>query len=352
MNRVAILGAGIGRQHLQALRTLPDQFSVAMVVDQNIERIEEIREVDTFRSATTIDAALNDPDIDLIDVCLPPHLHVATTLAALEAGKHVVCEKPLATNLADVDRIRAGSIRHKRRVFPVFQFRWGPPLAHLRALMDAGIAGAAQVGAIDTHWSRGADYYAVPWRGTWAGEQGGAVLGHAIHNHDLMTHFMGPVAAVSAMTTTWVNPIETEDCAALSFQMASGALCTSSITLGAAFDQTRIRLVFEHLTATSGTAPYAPGSEDWHFVARDPAKQSLVDKVLAHTKAEPVGFAGFFAALADTMAGRASQAVTLDEGAASVELVTAIYHAARTGQRVSLPLGPYHPLYNGWQPAN
>jgi predicted dehydrogenase len=152
------------------------------------------------------------------------------------------------------------------------------------------------------------------------------------------------------MTTTRVNPIDTEDCAALSFQMGSGALCTSSITLGAAFNQTRIRLVFEHLTATSGSAPYAPGTESWKFVARDPAKQSEVDKVIAGTDAEPIGFVGFFTALADAAAGRANQAVTLDEGAASIELVTAIYHAARSGQRVSLPLGPEHPLYKGWQP--
>jgi predicted dehydrogenase len=350
MNRVAILGAGIGHKHLQAYRALSEQFSVEMVVDQNKRRIEDIRGADTFRSESTIDAALNDLEIDLIDICLPPHLHVATTLAALEAGKHVVCEKPLATNLADVDRIRAASARHKRHVFPVFQYRWGPPLAQLRALINAGVAGAGQVGAIETHWSRGDDYYAVPWRGTFAGEQGGAVLGHSIHNHDLMMHFMGPVAAVSAMTTTRVNPIETEDCAALSFQLRSGALCTSSITLGAAFDQTRIRLVFERLTATSGTAPYAPGSESWQFVARDPAEQSQVDKVIAGTHAEQIGFVGFFAALADAMAGRANQAVTLDEGAASIELVTAIYHAARSGQRVSLPLGPDHPLYKGWQP--
>ncbi|MEP1932526.1 MAG: Gfo/Idh/MocA family oxidoreductase, partial [Roseibium sp.] len=284
MNHVAILGAGIGREHLQAYRALPDQFRVKMIVDQNSERIEEIRGEDAFQNVSNVEAALNDPEVDLIDICLPPHLHVPITLVALEAGKHVVCEKPLATNMADVNRIREASVRYSRQVFPVFQYRWGPSLNHLRALIDTGLTGAPQVGAIETHWSRGADYYAVPWRGTWAGEQGGAVLGHAIHNHDLMTYFMGPVAAVSAMTATRVNPIETEDCAALTFQMANGALCTSNITLGAAFDQTRIRLVFEQLTATSGTAPYAPGSETWQFVARNPAKQSEIDKVIENAK--------------------------------------------------------------------
>ena len=77
---------------------------------------------------------------------------------------------------------------------------------------------------------------------------------------------------------------------------------------------------------------------------------ALIDDAIANTKTERVGFEGYFAALADTLTGRPSKAVTLEEGAASIELVTAIYHAARSGQRVPLPLGPDHPLYAGWQP--
>lgn len=350
MIRVAILGAGIGREHLEAYRALPNLFSVGTVVDQDAARAESIRAGDSFTVETEVQAALDDPQIDLIDICLPPHLHVPVTLQALSAGKHVICEKPLATSMADVDRIRKAAADSGRRVFPVFQYRWGPALAQLRGLMAAGLTGAPQVGAIETHWSRGADYYAVPWRGTWAGEQGGAVLGHAIHNHDLMTHFMGPVANLSAMTTTRVNPIETEDCAAISFQMTNGALCTSSITLGAATDETRIRFVFERLTATSGTTPYASGAANWQFVARAPDDQHKVDACLATTAPEPIGFEGFLTAIAKEMAGQDSHAVSLEEGAASVALVTAIYHAARSGDRVALPLDATHPLYEGWQP--
>lgn len=350
MIRVAILGAGIGREHLWAYRALPDDFEVVAVVDRDADRIAEIRDGDSFRAETDVAHVLVDDEIDLIDICLPPHLHVATTLDALAAGKHVVCEKPLATSMADVARITRAAQLAERQVFPVFQYRWGPALAQLRALMAAGLTGAPQVGALETHWSRGADYYAVPWRGTWAGEQGGAVLGHAIHNHDLMCHIMGPVAALSAMTATRVNPIETEDCAAISFQMENGALCTSSITLGAAGDATRMRFAFEHLTATSGSAPYAPGSDTWTFTARAPEDQAKVDKVVAETPPEAIGFEGFFKALSDTVQGKGENAVTLQDGAASVALVTAIYHAARTGTRVALPLDDAHPLYEGWHP--
>ncbi|WP_298841549.1 Gfo/Idh/MocA family oxidoreductase [uncultured Roseobacter sp.] len=350
MIRVAILGAGIGSQHLAAYRTLPEKFIVEMLVDQDEARAEGLREGDSFTTATDIDAALQRPEIDVVDVCLPPHLHVPVTLRALNAGKHVICEKPLATSMRDVDLMRAAAERAARQVFPVFQYRWGPALARLRMATESGFAGRPQVASVETHWSRGADYYAVPWRGTWAGEQGGAVLGHAIHNHDLITHIMGPVAEVSAMTTTRINPIETEDCAALCFRLQNGALATSSVTLGAAFDETRIRLVFEHLTATSGTSPYAPGSAEWQFATRDPALQQKLDDLLADTPDEPVGFSGFLKEVAAALSKEPNRAVTLSDGAASVALVTAIYHAARTGDRVSLPLESGHPLYEGWQP--
>lgn len=350
MIRIAILGAGIGREHLAALRGLQDIFTVAAVVDRDAHRIEEIREGDSFSACTDIDQIMADPDIDVIDVCLPPHLHVPVTLQALKAGKHVICEKPLATAMADVDLITQAAEAAGKQVFPVFQYRWGPALAQLRHLMSSGLTGAVQTAALETHWFRGPDYYAMPWRGTWAGERGGAVLGHAIHNHDLLTHIAGNVAAVSAMTTTRVNDIETEDCAAICLQMTSGALCSSNITLGAATDETRLRFVFEHLTATSGTTPYAPGAAAWTFTARDPAMQAAVDTAVATAPDAPVGFAGFFAELGAALNGLPNTSVTLNDGAASVALVTAIYHAARTGTQVSLPLPSTHPLYTGWLP--
>ncbi|WP_170791548.1 Gfo/Idh/MocA family protein [Ruegeria lacuscaerulensis] len=350
MINVAILGAGIGAQHLAALSQLGDRFRAAAVVDKDAARIEQIRGDADFAALTEIQDALDDPSIDLIDICLPPHLHVPITLAALKAGKHVVCEKPLATSMRDVDQIIETARNTGKQVFPVFQYRWGPALSQLRHLQNEGLTGAVQTAALETHWSRGADYYAVRWRGTWEGERGGVVLGHAIHNHDLLTHIAGDIASVSAMVTTRVNPIETEDCAAICFAMTSGALCTSNITLGAATDETRLRIVFEHLTATSGTEPYAPGQAKWTFTARDPALQKDIDTVLSRSPTEPAGFEGFFAEISKALRGQPNTALTLAEGAASVSLVTAIYHAARSGQRVALPITPDHPLYEGWLP--
>ena len=258
-------------------------------------------------------------------------------------------KKPIAASLAECDQLaEAGAAG---RLFPVFQYRYGPATAALDALIAAGLTGVPQVGALETHWDRDAGYYAVPWRGTWGREMGGAVLSHAIHNHDLLCRYFGPVARVQADTATRINPIETEDCAAIALRFANGALATSSITLGAAGNTSRINLVFADLTATSGTAPYAPATGTWQFTARDPARQSEVDAIVAQHAAAPTGFAGYLAAVADAIGGDAARAVQLADGRASVELVSAIYASARSGEAATLPLGTDSAIYTGWQPT-
>jgi predicted dehydrogenase len=353
MIRVAILGAGIGAEHLTGYRGLPERFEVVALCDRDRARAALVTAGDAaIRLETDIDAVLADAAVDLVDICLPPHLHAPVAVAALEAGKHVVCEKPLARSLAEVAAIGEAAARSGRMVFPVFQYRFGPAFAALDALREAGLVGPPVAASLETHWNRGADYYAIPWRGTWAGESGGAILGHAIHAHDLLCRFFGPVASVQAALATRVNRIETEDCAALIFCFENGALGSSSVTLGAARDETRLRLVFRDLTATSGTVPYAPATGPWRFEARDPARQAEVDAIVtSHADAAP-GFAGYLGAVSDRIEGRPSAAVTFEDGRASIELATAIYAASRSGASVDLPLTPGHPLWQGWQPED
>ena len=350
MIRTAIIGAGIGREHLEGYRALPGRFEVTTLCDLDLDRARSVA-ADRIGVTDDLDAVLADDGIDLVDVCLPPHLHVPVSTRALQAGRHVVCEKPLALSLADCDALIGTAATAGRRVFPVFQYRYGIAMAQMRALLEAGLAGRPFAAALETHWNRGPDYYAVPWRGTWAGESGGAVLSHAIHNHDLLLSVFGDAAALSASTATRVNGIETEDCAAILIEHDTGALSTSSITLGAASDTTRLSFTFEGFTATSGTAPYRPAAEGWTFTARAPTAQSEIDAVLADVAPPLAGFAGFFEAIADALEGRGGREVTLQDGRRSIELVTAAYQSARTGGRVALPLSEAAPLYRSWLPA-
>jgi predicted dehydrogenase len=351
MIRVAIIGAGIGAEHLAGYRALPERFSVATLCDLDTERATAVAGSDAaLHIVSDIAGILLDDQIDLVDICLPPHLHAEISIAALDAGKHVICEKPIARSLAEADAIAAAEARSVGRFFPVFQYRFGPALAALDAMVAEGLSGPPVVASLETHWNRASDYYDVPWRGTWKGESGGAILGHAIHAHDLLCRYFGAVTRVQAQLGTLVNAIETEDCAAISMGFENGALATSSVTLGAARDETRLRLVFRDLTATSGTEPYAPAVGPWRFEARETAKQDRVDAIVAAHAGAPAGFAGYLGAVADHIEETTSAAVLFGDGRASIELVTAIYHAARSGHAVSLPLPQDHPLWQGWVP--
>lgn len=342
MRKVAIIGAGIGREHLAAYRRLPEHFEVTVICDLDRARAEDMA---GGIAVETDLAAVLASEVDLIDVCLPPHLHVSTSIAAMEAGKDVICEKPIATSLSDMDRLEAVSAATGRTLFPVFQYRFGIGVAQVLHLIRAGLAGRAFAASIETHWRRDAAYYAPQWRGTWAGEQGGVILGHAIHAHDLMRLLLGPVASVSAQLATRVNDIETEDCAAIAFTMESGALVTSSATLGAADDRSRIRMVFDGFTAESGLAPYAPAQAPWTITPRA-VSPDRINTELERVAAQPLGFEGFLQAVAT---GR--DAVSLADGRASVELVTALYASAREARPEHLPLPRTHALYQGWQQA-
>jgi predicted dehydrogenase len=351
--RVGIIGAGIGSQHLAAYLQLEQRFTVKYLCDIDADRARQVIDGNSNIEVTEYSAAvLADTSIDLVDICLPPHLHFDMCMKSLAARKHVVCEKPLVSSLQEIELLEQQAAEYQRLLSPVFQYRFGPAMSKLRALIDAGLTGKPYVANIETHWNRGPDYYSIPWRGTWKGEQGGAVLGHAIHNHDLLCAAFGPIKRVMALAGTRVNDIETEDCASISFEMQNGALATSSITLGAATDTTRLRFCFEHITATSGSLPYAPAEDEWTFEARGGAEQQArLDAFLATVQDGRSGFQGYFEALADTLEKQGTHAVTLSDGRRSIELVTAIYKSAKQKSIVSLPLLKSDEYYKGWIPA-
>ena len=103
---VGVIGAGIGASHVAGYRAHPHRYLVAAVCDLDIARAREVAGEETgTRAVTDMADLLADPEIDIIDVSLPPHLHFSATIAALDAGKHVICEKPMAPTVADCNEM-------------------------------------------------------------------------------------------------------------------------------------------------------------------------------------------------------------------------------------------------------
>ena len=340
MLSVAILGAGIGAKHLEGYSVLPESYRVVFICDLDLERASELAaKAPGCQAVTDLDAVLQHPEIDIVGICLPPHLHGPVSAAGDGCRQACHLRKSRSPAVSWKRMELPPRQRNTKQLFvPIFQYRYGRELYRLAALArtrsDRPAAGGNAGKPIGIE---APTYYAVDWRGRWSSEARRGRVGprdpHPRSGHPV---FSVPVTTLSAMLDTRVNPIETEDCAAISMSTESGGLVTSSVTLGSAGDMSRLRLAFENLTAESGRDPYAPGEcalgPSWDGGEQEQlAINSALKEIDTELKGRPTGFAGQFDAIARRLAGEQADMVGVEDGVRSIETVAAIYHAARTG---------------------
>jgi predicted dehydrogenase len=352
--RVAIVGCGWvgGSQIERGFAHRPDLFAVDAACDADPARLAAFAARHGIaRQVASLDAVLAMPDIDVVSICTPPHLHAGQVMAALHANKHVICEKPFVASLALLDQVAAAERSSRRRVMPIFQYRFGDGIAKVRHVIERGLAGRAYMSSIETAWRRGPDYYQVPWRGKLATELGGVLLTQSIHMHDLLMYLIGPAVAVAGFRTTRVNPVEVEDCAVGSLVMADGSLASLTATLGSARQLTRLRFCFEHVTfekQCEGDAAGRPGDEPWTVIPMNAAVADEISRAMAEVPPAASGFARQFELFAAALASGDPFPVTLADARRSLELITALFEANESGRVVPLPIGPGDPRYEGW----
>jgi predicted dehydrogenase len=351
--RVAVVGVGIGRSHLRGYQAVPERFEVVALCDIDAERARPVSEEHGIpRVVTDLTELLRMDDLDVVDICTPPHLHFEQIQQVLAAGKHAICEKPLVSSLREVDELERAEARSRRRIMPIFQYRFGHGVQKLKLLMAEGVAGTAYLATVETAWRRRPEYYEVPWRGKWATERGGALLSHAIHNHDLLCYVLGAPRRVFAYSTTRVNAIEVEDCAAATLEMSDGSAAALGVTLGSAAQISRHRFSFSGLVAESNTRAYTNSGDPWTFAGDTPEISEKIAATLAEFRPLPEHYAGQFYRFYDALRQGTELPVTLADARLSIELITAMYYSSETGQSVSLPIGADHPRYANWIPAD
>ena len=251
----------------------------------------------------------------------------------------------MAKSLAELDAVVAAEAASGKRLCPIFQYRFGHGIQKLHHLIGKGLAGRPSVATAETHWYRGEVYYgAAAWRGTFDGELGGCLTTHAIHLHDMLCEVLGPLASVHARASNRLNRNETEDMAVLSLDFASGAFATSSVTLGSRQETSRLRFCFDDLVAESGLSPYNPGHDP------GPSRTTTRPPPPASTRPSPTSrrcpkrFVGQFHRLHAALTGGAPLPVTLADARRSIELLTAAYYSAPTGEPVRAPARPRPPV--------
>jgi UDP-N-acetyl-2-amino-2-deoxyglucuronate dehydrogenase len=278
-----------------------------------------------------------------VAVCTPTGRHGEVAIEALEAGKHVIVEKPAEITVARTDEIIDAQRKASTLVTVISQHRFDPATETVLAAIGRGDLGRLTSGIASIDWWRGQNYYdSGDWRGTWELDGGGALMNQGVHTVDLLVAAMGRPVEVFAYTATLAHQrIEVEDVAVGVVRFDSGALgvlhATTAANPGlsarlqvhgdkgsAVIDNDQ--LVFLETTAGSDSEEQAYGAtsaRDVPTAGSDPGQLS---------DAHRLQYLNFLAALDGTEHLR----VDLGTNRQSIAVITGVYESARSGRPVTL----------------
>ena len=232
---MAIVGVANGfPPHARSFVDLKDRVRVVWAVARTAARLQPVADEFGFPITTDLAAVLADPAVDAVLVLTPANTHLDMVEAALAAGKHVLCEKPLEVTLARAEALVAAGRRAGKRLGVVFQQRFRTGNIRLKQLLTDGALGEVQAAWLTVPWWRPQSYYDEPGRGVLARDGGGVLITQAIHQIDLFRWLVG-ISSVQAsqLSTTAVHKMETEDYASALIRLGNGAPGTIVATTAA-----------------------------------------------------------------------------------------------------------------------
>jgi predicted dehydrogenase len=341
---IGVIGAGgISHSHLLAVRSSAnrDRARIVAIADIDAERAnEQAKQYGVERVFTDYRELIACDEVQAVCVCTPPFLHVEQSVAALRAGKHVLCEKPVSPTLAGLDAIAEAEREGGATFAGVFQHRVGQGARQVKALIDEGRFGTLRFGLSETLWQRGKDYYDVWWRGTWEQECGGVTMGHGIHSIDMLLWLMGEPESLIADAATVKLDIQVEDTSLATVRFRNGAVGQIIVTVNAQDNRSRLEIFGDDLQAVSSGSAYGPTATPFGLTSLDAAHGEAAagwasERVPDETKHLHVPILSDFI---DAIASKRRPLVTVDECRRSMELITGMYKSAMTGQRVTFPI--------------
>lgn len=225
VKKAAIVGCGdVSQIHLEAINAL-DGLELVAVCDNDPTQLASAMHQTGVAGFDSIDNLLESSDCDVVHITTPHFAHADCTIKALEAGKNVILEKPLAHTIADGQRIIDAAAKATSKIGICLQNRYNVSSQRLRRLLDEGALGEIQGGSAQVMWTRTPAYYQTkPWRGTWEGSGGGLMINQAYHTIDLAQWLMGPVIDVKGQANAmkFGDVIEVEDSVQAMFTSESG----------------------------------------------------------------------------------------------------------------------------------
>lgn len=227
----AIVGCGrIAQRHAEHIRNKGKLVAVCDVVKEKADKMAEEYNAKAFYDLDQL--LTSGSDIDVLSVCSPNGLHAQHAIKALNAGMHVLCEKPMALTTYDCGEMIKAAERANKRLFAIKQNRFNPPVVAVKKLLDEGKLGKVYSIQLSCFWNRNPDYYHNSWKGTQLLD-GGTLYTQFSHFIDLLYWLVGDVKNVQAMMANYAHQgiIEFEDTGVIALEFHNGAIGTINYTV-------------------------------------------------------------------------------------------------------------------------
>jgi len=356
---VAIIGCSkIAHLHAKAILQITE-LNLKAVWSRTPESAQKFVDAYAVKAYSSIPEMIQAENIQMAVICTAHPYHADVAIQAMEAGAHVLIEKPLASTLEDCDRIIEASHPTGRKTGVVSQKRWFQPVQRMKKAIDKGKIGTPMLGTIQMLGWRDRSYFENDaWRGSWKQEGGGVLVNQSPHQLDLLQWLMGDIEEVFGYWSNINHPyIEVDDTAVALIKFKNGSL--GNILVSNSQKPGIYGKIHIHGSngASVGAQPdggslFLPGKtiineppklelwtvpgeehlmEEWNKTDSD--EFHSVDSMTWYFKQQLEDFK-------DAILNDRQPMITAEEGRKTVELFTAIYRSQRDGKPVKFPLEP------------
>ncbi|HVT95689.1 MAG TPA: Gfo/Idh/MocA family oxidoreductase [Bryobacteraceae bacterium] len=334
--KVGIVGTGaISHKHAQAYRNIGWDF---LCTNQTEERGRAFASKWGCEFVPTVEDTARRKDVDLLDVCTFPDYRLEAVKLAAENRKHIMVQKPVATNLETARRMIEIAAAAKIQLGVMSQHRFDDSSLFLTKALAAGRLGKILQADAYVKWYRSDEYYSRPIKGSWKTEGGGALINQAIHQVDVLLWLVGPAVEVFG---NWqiaaAHKMESEDVVNGLIRYASGAtgVVQASTAMWPGYTE-RIEI-----NGTRGTAILSGDKLTAWDVKDDAGEPAPVAREFASGASDPMAislepFERQFLDFGDSIQNGRKPVSAGEDGYRALELVLSVYESCRTGAKVAL----------------
>jgi predicted dehydrogenase len=347
----ALIGCGrISFKHIEGFVSNSDTVRLIAVCDPIVDRArKKAEEYTQYLAGSNVEIYEEYREMlvqckpDIVTVATESGKHTSIVVDCLNAGCHVICEKPMALSTHDADIMNETAEKAGKKLAVCFQNRFNAPVQKLRSAFEAGRFGRILHGAVQIRWNRNDAYYAeAPWRGTWAMD-GGTLMNQCTHGIDLLQWMLGEDAVrVQAQTRRFLRPIESEDfgAAIVEFRNGSVGIIEGSADIYPTNINETLSIFGERGSVVIGGLA-VNRLEIWRF-ADAGIMDDTEDKVIGiHEKDPPTvygfGHGALFKDFIEAIENNREPLISGRRGKKSLEIILAIYKSQKTRSPIDLP---------------